>query len=489
MVKKKQISSLLFAVRFKVLGNILGQLLLIFAALTTVPLLFSLLNREFRFALPYAATTIISAAAGLLLQRIRPANNVQNNEILVVSALIFLLVPLITVIPFHQAGLSLSDAFFEAVSGFTTTGLTTLATVENLPRTILFTRAWLQWMGGLGIVVLSVALLLPQSKAALHLFKENWEKDGIIAGTRTYARMIIKVYLVLTLAGFLLLLALGVGWFDSLAHVLAAVSTGGFSTFDNSIAGLNDRYAQGAVILLSALGAVPFAVYYLAVRKKWHVFTKNEEIFGLLAMAVIAATATAAILLAAEEFSLSRSLADGVLLGLSAQTTTGFSTLQVAGLSPGAKFILMPFMLIGGNAGSTAGGFKILRLLILLKMIRMLLIRRGISPSAVTHVRFMGRNLEDSEIENAFLLIILFIIVIVLSWLPFILMGYSPLDSLFEVVSATCTVGLSTGISSASLPVLLKSILCADMLMGRLEIIAFLVFIYPATWVGKKRGG
>lgn len=487
-MKSKQVSSLFYAVRFRVIANILGQLLFILAFLTLVPMLFALLVNETAHAWPYAALTVFCAAAGFLLQRIRSSMDVQNNEIFVISALIFLLVPSFMVIPFHLTGLSRIDAFFEAVSGFTTTGLSTLPSVENLPMTFLFARSWLQWVGGLGIVVLSVAILLPQSKASLHLFKENWESEGIVAGTRKYARIILKVYLILTGAGFLILLLLGVNWFDSLVHILAAVSTGGFSSFDTSLAGLGGRAVQGTVLLFSALGAVPFVVYYLLIRQGWNTFSRNEELLALAAMGLFSAGTTVLLFLGANDFQFRPVMVDAAFLALSAQTTTGFSTLPVAELTPAAKFILMPFMLIGGNVGSTAGGIKILRLLILIKMLRMLVIRSGLTSSAVTHVRLMGNRLEHRDIENAFLLIMLFFIVITLSWLPFIIMAYPPLDSLFEVVSATCTVGLSTKISSASLPVLLKTVLCFDMLLGRLEIIAFLVLFYPPTWFGKTRG-
>ncbi|MFA5718792.1 MAG: potassium transporter TrkG, partial [Desulfobulbaceae bacterium] len=128
------------------------------------------------------------------------------------------------------------------------------------------------------------------------------------------------------------------------------------------------------------------------------------------------------------------------------------------------------------------------RLLVILRLIRFMIVRSGLPSDAVIYPRLMGRRLESVEIVRCFLLVFLFLLVIGVSWFIFILMGYPLLDSLFEVVSATCTVGLSTGISSPSLPAALKSVLCMDMLMGRLEIIAFLVLLYPPTWFAKKRG-
>jgi trk system potassium uptake protein TrkH len=143
-------------------------------------------------------------------------------------------------------------------------------------------------------------------------------------------------------------------------------------------------------------------------------------------------------------------------------------------------------MLVGGGVGSTAGGFKLLRLLIAANVFRLILLRTCLPKHATIEPRLAGRRLQDEEIRAALLLILLFITVVALSWLPFVAMGYSPIDSLFEVVSATGTVGLSAGLTSSTLPAVLKSILCIDMLMGRLEIIAWLVMLYPGTWLGRR---
>jgi trk system potassium uptake protein len=484
----KQITTLYFGVRPAIVCKYTGQLLLIFSFFITAPLIFCLVVGEYGLFVPYSLVAAGSGLAGFLLQRIRAPEDIQNNETLVISALIFITVPLLVSLPFLQPGVSWIDAFFEAVSGITTTGLSNIPSVENLPRTFLFARAWLQWIGGLGFVVLSVAVLLPHSKATLQLFKQNWEQEGLIASTRAYARIILQVYLALTLTGFILLMVLGVQWFDAAAHVLAAVSTGGFSSYDDSLAGLGGRPAEAAVIILSLSGAIPLILYYLFFTQGWREFTGNVEVKGLAAAAVLAALTTSATLLAMDGLPLRTAVEDGTLLALSAQTTTGFSTLPVAGLSDSTKFVLILFMLIGGNVGSTAGGIKIVRLLVILKLIRFMIFRSGLPSDAVTYPRLTGRRLESVEIVRCFLLVFLFLLVIGVSWFIFILMGYPLLDSLFEVVSATCTVGLSTGISSSSLPAALKSVLCVDMLMGRLEIIAFLVLLYPSTWFAKKRG-
>ena len=143
-------------------------------------------------------------------------------------------------------------------------------------------------------------------------------------------------------------------------------------------------------------------------------------------------------------------------------------------------------MLIGGGAGSTAGGIKIIRLLIFLRLLQIIILRINLPRHAVIQARIHGERISENQIREALFFILLFGVVIFLSWLPFVAMGYDPLDTLFEVVSATGTAGLSVGITSSDLPDVLKSILCIDMLLGRLEIVALLVLFYPGTWIGRR---
>jgi len=158
-------------------------------------------------------------------------------------------------------------------------------------------------------------------------------------------------------------------------------------------------------------------------------------------------------------------------------------------LDAGSKLVLIFSMLVGGGVGSTAGGFKVLRLLIAASMFRLILLRTCLPKHAVLEPRMAGRRLQNDEVHASLLLILLFVMIVGLSWLLFVAAGYNPLDSLFDVVSATGTAGLSVGVTSVALPGYLKGVLCVDMLMGRLEIIAWLVMLYPGTWFGRRMEG
>jgi trk system potassium uptake protein TrkH len=173
-------------------------------------------------------------------------------------------------------------------------------------------------------------------------------------------------------------------------------------------------------------------------------------------------------------------------MATSAQTTTGFASLPVSELDATAKLALILSMLVGGSVGSTAGGFKLWRLLLLLRLSQLVLHRIAMPDHAVVELRLGGRVIEADELTRGLLLMLLFATVVLFSWFPFLWFGHDPLNALFEVVSALATTGLSAGIASPELHPLLKGILCADMVLGRLEIVTVLVLFAPRTWFGKR---
>lgn len=481
--------ALFYAVRPRVLLKYFGQLCFVIAALTLVPLLFSLFSREFSVSVRYAAVLGVLLVTAVILSRLRAPSYIQPNEALVLTAGLFVFTPLLMAFPMMASGIGFLDAFFEAVSGATTTGLSTLPGVEDAPASFLFSRSWMQWYGGLGIVIFSLALLVPHGLAAKRLGVSDAETEDLVGSTKAHARRIIVIYGALTALGVLLLLLLGGGIFNSIVYTFAAVSTGGYAPHDNSLAGLGGWPIQIAVTLIALAGSIPLIIYHRAYRHKrrgsvTHLQTRSILIAGLIVSIFLAVSMI---------FSQNRPVADALfsapLTAFSAQSTAGFSSLDVSALNPESKLILIVSMMTGGGSGSTAGGFKILRLLIFFSLVKLFVRRACLSRRAVDIPRLEGRRLGDEEIKEALLIILLYIAVIGLSWLIFLAMGYPALNSLFEVASATGTVGLSAGITGPDLPRLLKGVLCVDMLLGRLEIMAWLVFLFPKTWFGKRMEG
>jgi trk system potassium uptake protein TrkH len=462
-----------------------GQLCIILALLTLVPLVVSIVLGEYRATLRYAIVATSVSVIWLFLRRLPDPKSIQTNEAMVVTALAFLFVPLVMAWPLMFPGLTLGDALFEAISGVTTTGLSVTASVADKPAIFLFSRSWLQWTGGLGIVVLFLATMIRPGLVAKRIgYSENYEED-VVGSARATARRVVVVYSALTVFGIVVLGLLGAGWFDSVAYSFSAVSTGGFSPRNGSLAGLN-LPLQAMVMLLCVMGAVPLILYFRSVRERGWALIRDRQVLGLLIAGLAASLLTTLFLFTQDGFSPVEALRHGFLNAFSAQTGAGFSTLNISRISAGAKLTLIFFMFLGGCAGSTTGGIKILRLLILGQVLYVFLQRPALPRQAVAEASLGKRRLEPDEIQGALSIVFVFLAVIGVSWLVFVGMGYNPLDSLFEVVSATGTVGLSSGITGPGLPSVLKGILSADMLLGRLEIIALLVLLYPRTWIGRR---
>lgn len=477
--------ALIHAVRWAVLGRYLGQLTWVQAALVLPPMAVALWYGEVAAGLRFLGVIVLLTALGWPLSRLEAPDRIQHNEAMVIVTLAFVLNPLLMSWPLTAYGLSALDALFEAVSGVTTTGLTTLVHVEGLPRGFLFARAWMQWYGGLGFAVLAVALLAHHAPALSKLVETG--PGGLLASSvRSHARSVLAVYALLTLAGVLLIRSAGLAPFDALAHALAAISTGGFSTFDCSLGAPLPAYAAAAVMLVALLGAIALPLYPSAMRHGPRALYADPEWRALM----LALLLLAALLFAwfwHDGMAPWEALRHGLLTATAVQTTAGFSTLEIAALDAFPMGLLILAMVVGGSVGSTAGGVKLLRVLVLLRLIQSYLRRAAAPEHAVVEARLGGRRLEGEEIQRALLVILLFVLLVLLSWLAFLAHGYPPLQSLFEVVSAAGTVGLSAGITADGLPALLKLVLCLDMLAGRLEIVALLVTVYPATWFGRQR--
>jgi len=481
----KQATELRYAVRFRVIFKYFGQLCLVLAALSLLPLLVSLFFGETAVGLRYGLVVSGLTLLGAGLSRLPAPFRLQANEGMVLVALTFLFTPLAMAYPMMGPGFGFGDAFFEAVSGVTTTGLSTRPTLADATPSFLFTRAWLQWYGGLGIVVLSLALVLHPGLVAMGFAVTEAESDDLVGGTRTHARRTLKVYVALTLLGILGSFLSGLGFFDAVLHTFAAVSTGGFAPSDASLA-MVGQPGQIWITLLCLAGAIPLSFYYRLVVERRPVAGDFLQILAVLPAVLIVSLAVGVAMHMHGGLSWPQALRHAPLLAFSAQTTAGFSTMPCEQLDAGSKLTLIFSMLVGGGAGSTAGGFKLLRLLAAVSVMRVIILRTCLPRHAVIESRLAGRRLPDEELHSALLLMVLFVAVVAMSWLPFVVMGYNPLDSLFEVVSATGTVGLSVGLTSTTLPAVLKGILCVDMLMGRLEIIAWLVMFYPGTWFGSR---
>lgn len=482
----KGAAALSYPVRLPVLGVFLSLLGATLAVLTLPAAGVAFYHRELGVALAYTLVAAALLGTAWAARKLPRPSTIQSNEGIVIVGLTFVLTPVFMAIPFAVGGLSPVDALFEAVSAVTTTGLSTLGSVDGASSAFLFERAWLQWCGGLGIAVLSVALLRGHHAASRRLTHPTTDTN-LATTARTQARQILRVYVILTLAGTLLLSFVVDDVFAALVNMLSTLSTGGFSPYEASIAGL-PRSGAWIVTVFSLLGAVPLLLYHQLINRQPRAFTSDPELRTLLVLTLIASGLLGLSLWWNMGLDPVRAIEDGAMLGVSAQTTTGFSITDVARLDPTSKLLLLLSMFIGGGSGSTAGGIKLLRFLIILRLLQYFLHRAAMPPHGVAHPRMSGQTLDRTEIEQAILVAALFATAIGLSWVVFVAAGFEPLDALFEVSSAVGTVGLSTGITAPDLAWPLKILLCMDMIFGRLEALALLVILYPTTWIGKRAG-
>ncbi len=480
--------ALIYSVRPVPVLKYFGQLCFMLGLLSLVPLVVSLITGAYNVSFRYLAVIGLTVAVWLALRRLPTPKNIQTNEAMVITALVFLFTPLVMVWPFSASAGGFIDSLFETVSAVTTTGLSVLPSIEDKPAVFLFSRAWTQWVGGLGIVVLSVATMIRPGLAARRIGDMEEYEEDLVGSTRVHARRVIIVYSALTVFGVIVLGLLGTGWFNGVLYAFSAISTGGFASHDASLAGLPGVWQQAMVILLSTAGAVPLVLYYRSIKEGAGILAGDRQVQWLLIFGVVFALLLSLFFFTGG-LNWSQALIHGFLNSFSAQSTAGFSTIDLSGINDGARVTLIFSMLLGGCAGSTAGGIKILRLLIIAQVLHVFLRRAALPRHAVAEPRIGRRRLDQEEIQPAMGIVFFYLACIAVSWLIFVGMGHNALDSLFEVVSAIATAGMSSGISAPELHPVLKLVLCADMLLGRLEIIAWIILLNPRTWIGRRMEG
>ena len=470
-------------VRYRVLARYLARIGLVVILLRCAPVMVAAIEADWQFMLNQIITLATLSAVCLPLSRIEAPADIKANEVMVISALSFFLSAASGALPFTSEGLTGIDAFFEAVSAITTTGLSTMRQIQQHSAGFLFMRAWMQWYGGLGVVVFSIALLFLDNGVVNRRLAMGDISDtrDVLGGARSHSLKLIMIYCTLTVFVVGVLLLVGVTPFSAVTHAMSGISTGGFSIYDASL-GAEPWVAQFLIAMSGVLGAVSLPFYYRFIKNGMREWSFNLEIRALLVLSLLI---IALLYFCSEATSVDpvERLKNAVIMGMSAQTTTGFANVDVAAMDNASKLSLIFSMLIGGSMGSTAGGVKILRFLIVLRLLQFFIQRSALPPHAVLERQLRGDKLEANEIEQAMLMILIFIGTVLLSWLPFLPMGYAPLDALFEVVSACSTTGLSAGITRVDLEWGLKIILIVDMLLGRVEFLAFLVFLYPRTWI------
>ena len=475
--------------RNAVLFYFTGVLLAALGLAMSLPLAVSLWHHESASS-GLALALGLTLGAGLLLAIVcRPAGAVTLTlrDGLGIVGLCWLGASLAGSLPFVLGiGLSPADGLFESASGFTTTGATVMSGLDATPRGILMWRSLTHWLGGMGIIVLSLAILPLVGSGGMQLYKAEATgptPDKLTPRIRDTAALLWKVYLLLTAAQTALHFAGGMSLFDSVNHAFATVATGGFSTRDAS-AGAFSAYHQWVMILFMFLCGVNFTLHYRMLTGRQS-YTADTECV-VYALTVAAGSAVVAVSVGGLYGSAEETVRAAVFQVVSVCTTTGFATADFEKWPYLAQGVLVFFLFAGGCGGSTAGGIKFMRLIILAKVARRDLFRM-IHPHAVLPLKISRRTLSPEIVSGVLSFFLLFMLVLGLATLMLTGLDIDPLTAF--TATLTCLSNVGPGLGSvgpaenfAHLPAVAKVLLSLCMIMGRLELYAILIFFLPAYW-------
>ncbi|MCD6361135.1 MAG: TrkH family potassium uptake protein, partial [Armatimonadetes bacterium] len=472
-------------IRPGVLVNYLGQLMMLLGAALALPAVVALFTGEWLEMVTHLGSGAVAAVTGWLLRRFTVESAIRPVEALVTGGLIYLITTLLAAPTMWAGGLDWLDAIFEAMSSCTTTGLSMVTSPEHMSHTFLVSRALMQFYGGLGFVVLTIAVLAPTGSSASRLLATQIEKSDVAPSAVYAARHLSSLYLKLMAATTLLLMLTGMAPFAAFCHGLTTVSTGGFSTFADGVQGL---WLPTIAVLVPfmVMGAWPLTMLRRLRTDGLRVIATDTQAPILIALTTIWVAALAA-MFATTDAGLDKGVVDAAFLGVSAQTGTGFTTVNPAHLSKAARLLLLLPMNIGGCIGSTAGAIKIYRLLVLAVLVRVTLHRATLGQRVVKPFMLAGRALGREEVETIAAFALGYLLLLGASVACFVLAGYDALDALFECSSALGASGFTVGVTSVSLPAWLKLVLIFNMWVGRIEIIPAALMLYPPTWFRRRR--
>jgi len=415
-----------------------------------------------------------------------------RREALAIVSLSWLATAAVAALPFYLSGTlpSYVDAFFEAMSGLTTTGSTVLTNIEAVPKCILFWRSFTHWLGGMGIIVLFIAVLPFLGVGGRQLFKSEFSgptPQMLRPKIRDTASILWKIYLGISIVETLLLLAGGMNLFDSLCHTFGSIATGGFSPKAASIGHYNSLYIELVIILFMILGATNFYLYFQFIRGRRKVFFKDPEWQVFIVLLLIFTLLMSINLFSQNIYSDFKSaLRHGSFQVVSIMTCTGLTTADFDQWSSFAKLLLVLMMFIGGCAGSTAGGIKVIRVSILFKCI-LKVIEKVINPKKIRRVS-VGNVLISDDLQKATLgFFSVYLIIFATAALIMTLMGLDMISALSSVATTLNMTG--PGLAKvgpvrnfAFIPAGGKLLLSLCMVTGRLELFTFLALFTPYLW-------
>ncbi len=472
---------------------VVGILTLFLALTMALPLLVGLWYRDASVA-PLLKSIAITAGCGTvmyLLFRSGRVDIISQREGMAIVAAGWTAVGLFGALPFHLGGefASFTDAFFESVSGFTTTGSSILTDIEGVSKGLLFWRSLIQWLGGMGIIVLSLAILPFLGVGGMQLYKAEVPSpvpDKLKPRIRDTAKILWQVYALFTLLETILLMAGGMSLYEAVCHAFTTMPTGGFSPKGASIAAYDNLYFDFIIILFMLLAGVNFSLHYQMLRGKPLAFWRDSECrFFLGLVAVLIFLVTADVWYGVYE-TLGEALRYGTFQVVSILTTTGYATADYEGWPAMSQVILLLCMFLGASAGSTGGGMKCLRIMLCLKFCYRELFSL-IHPHGVMRLKIAGKPIPDDVMRSVLGFLSLYILLFAVCAVLLAGMGVDFVTAFGAVAATIGNIGPGFGTvgpveNFAGIPEAGKWLLIWCMLLGRLEIYTIIVLLVPEFW-------
>ncbi|MEE1313735.1 MAG: TrkH family potassium uptake protein [Lachnospiraceae bacterium] len=475
---------------YKMIIYILGKMLGIEALVLLIPMGVSLIYGESCWNV-FLFTSIILGICYLLMGRKKPKKvHIYGKEGFVIVGFAWILWSLFGALPFTMSG-SIPfyvDAVFETISGFTTTGSTILTEIESLPKGILFWRNLTHWIGGMGVLVFVMMLTNLSDKNAMHLMRAEVpgpDKDKMIPKARENAMLLYKMYFVLTALEVVFLMFGGMNLYDSILHAFSTAGTGGFSNRNTSVAFYDSAYIDGVITVFMILFGINFNMYFLILMKDIKNVFKNEELRAYLAI-IAGAIVMITINIAHMYGSVIKAFRYASFQVASIISTTGFMTADYDLWPEFSKVILLTVMVIGACGGSTGGGVKVSRVLIIIKSITRE-VKQLLHPKSVCVTRINGKKVGADAMRGVMIYFFAYVLAIIISVILISINNYDFATSFTSVLTAINNVGPGISLVGPTcnfsfFSPLSKIVLCFDMLIGRLEIFPFLMLLSPSLW-------
>ncbi|MDR1167911.1 MAG: TrkH family potassium uptake protein [Heliobacteriaceae bacterium] len=478
--------------RLSYLANAIGLILIYISLVILSPVIIALIYRDWMSVAPFLSTSLISLTAGYFLRKGSAVNlnDIKKSEGLFIVAASWVVFSLIAAIPYLHYGISPLNAVFEAVSGITTTGATILTSFDY-PKAFFFWRALTQWIGGLGIIVLFTAILPQFAVAGRQMFfaeAPGPTEDKITPRIKNTASALWKIYFALTVFEIILLALAGMPAFDAVCNSLSTLSAGGFSTNPQSIMGYNSGVINWIMIVFMFLGGTSFILQYQVItRKNPTLVFKSEEFRSYLGFVVLMSIIIAAALVLHNGYSLSSGITAAFYQVVSIITSTGSASVDYAQWHFTAKILLFAVMFSGACSMSTGGGIKLTRWLIVFKTMRNEL-KRILHPNAVLNIKVDDKTISQDVIGQTIMFVCFYFFIAAVSAVLIGLIEHNAAVALTGSVSAIGNIGPALGEHIGPmgtffhLQPLTKIIMVINMLVGRLELIPFLVLFQKDFW-------